>query len=204
MDLYDHQRHLVMAGNVARRNRNEYEWSAGSGWSDVHVVILDNYCEYMVPSLLASHIYLSVDTPVIITSEETQNGATVHILISRVGNLHIMQSDHYTNLPLKPLPLDCMGLGKFTEPPETRKDEGGNSMRIFGNSPTKNAYPFTVFHKFDVQRRYTFYARSELSRSKWYETFVDTLGVRKAQQDANKASAFIPAADNDPYRTRRN
>lgn len=161
-----------MAGSVARRNRNEYEWSGGGGWSDVHVVILDNYF--------------------IITSKEIQNGATLHILISRVGNPYIMQSDHYTNLPLKPLPLDCMGLGKFTEPPETRKEEGGSSMRIFGNSPTKNAYPFTVFHKFDVQRRYSFYARSEISRSKWYETFVDTLGVRKAQQDANKW--FVPTA----------
>src|SRR5258707_903084 len=85
------------------------------------------------------------------------------------------------------LPLDCLGLGKFTDPPETRKEEGG-SLRIFGSSPTKSVYPFTVFHKFDVQRRYTFCAPSELSRCQWYETFVDTLGVRKAQQDANKAS----------------
>jgi len=68
-------------------------------------------------------------------------------------------------------------------------------LATFGSSPTKSAYPFTVFHKFDMQRRYTFYAPSEISRSRWYETFIDALGVRKAQQDANKWFAPITIDD---------
>ncbi len=81
MDLYDSQRHLVKAGSVARQNKNE--WGGGSGWSNVYIVILDNYCEWSTTSAPV-RVYLSVDT-VLITSEETQNGVTLCILISRVG-----------------------------------------------------------------------------------------------------------------------
>ncbi|KAF8339639.1 uncharacterized protein EI90DRAFT_3117436 [Cantharellus anzutake] len=148
-----------LAGKVARRSRGEYELGGGSGWSDVHIALLDNYF--------------------VITSEEARNGVVAHILVSR------------------PLPLDCMGLGKFADPPESRKEEGGgSSLRIFSSSPSKAVYPFTVFHKCDVQRRYTFYTHSETSRIQWYETIFNALGVRKAHQDGNKWFAPTTIDDN--------
>ena len=85
--------------------------------------------------------------------------------------------------------MDCLGLGSFTDAPESRREEReGGSLRIINalTMPSHPVFPFTVFHKLDFQRRYTFYAESEASRKRWYDTLVDAMGVRRAQQDVNK------------------
>ena len=94
----------------------------------------------------------------------------------------------FTHRRFKPVPLECLGLGSFKDPAENRREESESGSRLLHalTRPTKPTYPFTVFHKLDIKRRYTFYAQTEASRSKWYDTLVDAIGVRKAQLDANR------------------
>ncbi|KAF9507500.1 hypothetical protein BS47DRAFT_1366615 [Hydnum rufescens UP504] len=118
-----------------------------------------------------------LDNYLLITSSEVRLERTFRVLVSR------------------PIPLECLGLGSFKDAPENRREESEGGSRFLDAliKPTKPVHPFTIFHKLDFRRRYTFYAHSEASRLKWYDTLVDAIGVRKAYLDANRLA--------EPYET---
>lgn len=85
------------------------------------------------------------------------------------------------------MPLSFLRLGSFTAPPETRKertDEGGGLLDSF-RSQNVPIYPFTIFHAGNKATRYTLYVNSDAQRKKWYNAFVNAIGVHKVRQEAN-------------------
>lgn len=103
----------------------------------------------------------------------------------------------------RPIPLDFLRVDSFNLPTEQRKvddaDENG------GVAPRKSllglgglgrlwkdgvpVYPFTIHHaSLHSKRRYTFYASSDSNRKKWKDAFDEAIGLRKAQQEANRVS----------------
>ncbi|KAF8312518.1 hypothetical protein DL93DRAFT_2229023 [Clavulina sp. PMI_390] len=111
-----------------------------------------------------------LDNFVLITSPEVRQGRTYNVLISR------------------PIPLECLGLGSFKDAPVSRKEENGSGRlsSFITSRPSHQVFPFTVFNRLDVKRRYTFYVDRENLRTKWYEAFVDAMAVRNIQLDVNK------------------
>ncbi|KDQ19256.1 hypothetical protein BOTBODRAFT_51700 [Botryobasidium botryosum FD-172 SS1] len=172
MDLYSNKRTLIKLGTLARRMRNEVDWS---GWVDLTVGLLDNY--------------------LIMTRPGKQNGAKVLIVLSR------------------PIPIGYLRIGPFELPAESRKESdrsdldsissegGGGSILDSLRAPTRPVYPFMIYHAKSTDRRYTFYADSEEIRKKWKQAFVETIGIWRAEQEANKVFALEKLTDGF-FRTR--
>lgn len=92
------------------------------------------------------------------------------------------------------MPLAFLRLGSFTAPPETRKEKTGEGSGLLDSFRTQDVpiYPFTIFHAGNkATRRYTLYVNSDAQRKKWYNAFVDAIGVHKARQDANMVWRFV-------------
>jgi RHO1 GDP-GTP exchange protein 1/2 len=124
------------------------------------------------------------------TKEEARpNSVTKRNVVSRVSTFLIWRSGYLT--ALQPIPLPCLRLGAFDSPPEARKMRADDG-RILESLRSYNVqlYPFTVYHGAEKARRYTLYANSESSRSKWYEKLVDAIGVSKARGEANMVRFF--------------
>lgn len=97
---------------------------------------------------------------------------------------------------VQPIPLECLGVGSFKDEPASRRDESG-SGRLLSSiiKPSRPAYPFTVFHRLDVKRRYTFYTEHESIRTKWQEAIIDAMAVRQTERDVNKW--YVPEVIDD-------
>lgn len=183
MDLYDPQRHLVYSGTAARKH--------GFEWRDLMLSLLDNFgmsyrrFKIRLPNKTTS-------TSVIITCPEVRGGRTYNVLISRVS-ITAMHPDRKgadisPRSPLdKPIPVECLGLGNFKDEPSSRREENGSSRLLSSiTKPSRPIYPFTIFHRLDVKRRYTFYVEKETLRTKWHEAFIDAMAVRQTERDVNK------------------
>ncbi|KAG9039251.1 hypothetical protein FRB95_011836 [Tulasnella sp. JGI-2019a] len=103
----------------------------------------------------------------------------------------------------RPIPLEFLRLGSFKLPTETRKvttPDGEPRSRIstfFTNKDSTPAYPFVVSHAaLQGKRRYTLCANSDSVRRKWYDSLRDAIGLRDAQQQANRLFAVETLADN--------
>jgi hypothetical protein len=86
----------------------------------------------------------------------------------------------------KPIPVECLGLGNFDGTPENKRFDDGNGFMGALTKSTRPMYPFAIFHRLDVKRRYTFYVERESVREKWREVFVDALAIRRVDRDVNK------------------
>uniref|UniRef100_A0A8H7Y279 Rho1 guanine nucleotide exchange factor 1 n=1 Tax=Psilocybe cubensis TaxID=181762 RepID=A0A8H7Y279_PSICU len=121
-----------------------------------------------------------LDNYFLLTREEKRaNGTVRRLLMSR------------------PLPLSFLRLGAFNTPPEPRREkaEDGGLLDRYRNVPM---YPFTIYHAASRStRRYTLYTASDALRKKWYNSFVDTIGVHKVRQEANMW--FNPQTLTDGY-----
>lgn len=109
--------------------------------------------------------------------------------MSRVCSLRdwVARTFFYADIFLQPLPLSFLRLGSFNSPPEPRREkaeDGGLLDRYRTQSVLM--YPFTIYHAASRStRRYTLYTTSDALRKKWYNSFVDTIGVHQVRQEAN-------------------
>ncbi|KAG8890813.1 hypothetical protein FRB98_004858 [Tulasnella sp. 332] len=137
-------------------------------WTDLEVSLLDNY--------------------LLMTRRHDHSGLVQFVVVSR------------------PIPLEFLQLGSFRLPAESRKvptsPDGETRSRLtslFGNN-TKDqaaAFPFAISHKaLDGRRSYTLYANSDSVRRKWMDSLNDAIGLREAQQQANRLFAVETLADN--------
>ncbi|EJU00455.1 hypothetical protein DACRYDRAFT_117410 [Dacryopinax primogenitus] len=110
------------------------------------------------------HVAL-LDNYMLLTQQEPHLGK--HVVVSR------------------PLPLQYLRLGSFTDPPESRLFNW-HAPDSFSTSRDQ-IWPFTVYHVADrAQRRYTLYAETEEKRQQWHDALVDALGVMSVQQESNR------------------
>ncbi|KAF8968138.1 hypothetical protein BDZ97DRAFT_1916355 [Flammula alnicola] len=168
MDLYDDSRSLAHSGPVMRRARSETGFS--EKWSELVAALLDNYCEYDFVFHVILELTVQCLATVILTREEKRpNGSIRRVLMSR------------------PMPLSFLRLGSFNAPAESRREKSEDGCLLESwRSQSVPVYPFTIYHASRKSARgYTLYVASEAQRKKWYNAFVDTIGVHKARQDAN-------------------
>ncbi|KAF9471223.1 hypothetical protein BDN70DRAFT_820276 [Pholiota conissans] len=134
-----------------------------------------------------------IDNYFILTREEKRpNGVIRRLLMSR------------------PMPLSFLRLGAFNDSPETRREKAADDGGILDGWRTQSVpiYPFTIYHAGNKStRRYTLYVTSETQRKKWYNAFVDAIGVHKVRQDANMwfnpqniTDGFFRSPPRDPSR----
>lgn len=91
------------------------------------------------------------------------------------------------------MPLSFLRLGSFDAPPEMRREkaEEGTFLEAL-RSQSVPVYPFTIYHAANRStRRYTLYAASDALRKKWYNQFVDAMGVHKVRQESNMVCIFV-------------
>ncbi|KAF8910664.1 hypothetical protein CPB84DRAFT_1842646 [Gymnopilus junonius] len=87
----------------------------------------------------------------------------------------------------RPMPLSFLRLGSFNAPPEMRREktEDGSFLDSL-RSQSVPVYPFTIYHAANkTTRRYTLYVASDALRKKWYNQFVDAMGVHNVRQESN-------------------
>lgn len=107
--------------------------------------------------------------------------------VELVANLSSFTLRLTDNEHIQPIPLECLGLGSFKDEPASRRDDSGSGRLLTSMmKPSRPAYPFTVFHRLDVKRRYTFYSERETLRTKWHDILVDAMAVRQTERDVNK------------------
>ncbi|KAG9088881.1 hypothetical protein FRC06_001802 [Ceratobasidium sp. 370] len=97
------------------------------------------------------------------------------------------------NVVSRPIPMDYLRLAKpLNGPPETRRAEGCIIRdKLLGDSIPM--WPFTLYHVADpVQRRYTFYASSDMRRTQWIEAFQEAKTIREVHQNENKYFGINP------------
>lgn len=191
MDLYDESRTLVYLGPVMRRRRTDTGFS--EKWLELTAALLDNYCRFIFyPDMpISTQAYPSYTHSRRKTLERYRQAFT------HVSGVFILQSCHshflIQILHLKPLPLSFLRLGAFNTSPELRRekaDDGGLLDRY--RTQSVPMYPFTIYHASSRStRRYTLYTASEVLRKKWYNSFVDAIGVHKVRQEANMVRLFV-------------
>ncbi|CAA7267017.1 unnamed protein product [Cyclocybe aegerita] len=116
----------------------------------------------LVAALLDNYLLL-------MREEKRPNGSIKRLLMSR------------------PMPLSFLRLGSFDSPPDTRKEKSEEG-RLLDSFRYQNVpiYPFTIYHAASRStRRYTLYVTSETLRKKWYNAFVDAIGVHRVRQESN-------------------
>ncbi|KAG8683640.1 hypothetical protein FRC08_014161 [Ceratobasidium sp. 394] len=97
------------------------------------------------------------------------------------------------NVVSRPIPMDYLRIAKpLNGPPETRRPEGCIIRdKLLGD--TIPMWPFTLYHVADpVERRYTFYASSEIRRTQWIEALQEARTIREVHQNENKYFAINP------------
>ncbi|KZT00783.1 uncharacterized protein LAESUDRAFT_687612 [Laetiporus sulphureus 93-53] len=99
----------------------------------------------------------------------------------------------------RPIPLEYLRLGSFTDSPEIRKEkaEEGGLFESFRRTH-RPVYPMTIYHAAaKSQRRYTLYADDERTRNKWHTVLMEELAKRKYFMDNNKW--FAPQVIDEHY-----
>ncbi|KAG8792825.1 hypothetical protein FRC12_004768 [Ceratobasidium sp. 428] len=95
------------------------------------------------------------------------------------------------NVVSRPIPMDYLRISKpLAAPSETRRPEGCIIRdKLLGDSV--QMWPFSLYHVADpVQRRYTFYAPSEMRRTQWLDAFQEAKTIRDVHQNENKYFAI--------------
>ncbi|KAG8904661.1 hypothetical protein FRB99_001381 [Tulasnella sp. 403] len=119
-----------------------------------------------------------LDNYLVMTRSEERAGINRHIMVSR------------------PVPLEFLRLDSFTLPQEQRRKDGENKPLLRFWSDSEPVYPFMIHHAVvQSKRRYTLFAQSEAERRQWHEAFKQALGLRRAQQEANKLFVLEPISD---------
>lgn len=78
MDLLDQNRSLIHSGKLLRQPDSGLEWN---GWSELHVLLFDNYCK---TSSLWDPTTLNSLSPVVMTKPREKDGLTKYHVNRRV------------------------------------------------------------------------------------------------------------------------
>ncbi|KAG7094229.1 hypothetical protein E1B28_007835 [Marasmius oreades] len=162
MDLLDENRSLIHSGKLLRQPESGLEWS---GWSELYVLLFDNY--------------------LVLTKPKERDGVTKY---------HVNR---------RPIPLDLLSLGSFTDSPIPRRSGLISGLRgterhaespnvVPASSPdgtgdSRSVYPCTLHHAGRlVGGPYVLYAESAQARTEWKSKLEEALGLRQVVQEANK------------------
>ncbi|KAJ7460820.1 signal transducer [Mycena latifolia] len=164
MDLLDANRSLIHTGKVLRQPDNTIPSLEWSGWSELFVVLFDNY--------------------IVMTKPKERDGVTKYQVNRR------------------PIPLDLLTLGNFTDPPTQRGAGLLRNLRGAGERHDPNAsvaatpdsagdsrlvYPWTIHHNGRLGGPpHVLFSESQQARMEWKQKLEEALGIRKVVQESNR------------------
>jgi hypothetical protein len=200
MDLLAENRSLIHTGKLLRQPDTGFEWS---GWSELFVLLFDNYCKSFELEGYSGMVTLSSDCDVIsvvLTKPKEKDGITKYHVNRRVCLIALASA--LTDPCHKPIPLDLLTLANFTDPPTQRGTGllrsfgGGNRNDAQANTPgavspetandSRVVHPCTILHTGRLGGLYTVYAESSQARSEWKDKLQEATGLRKVVQESNK------------------
>ncbi|KAJ3809165.1 CNH domain-containing protein [Lentinula aff. lateritia] len=170
MDLLDKNRSLIHTGRLLRQPDGGLEWS---GWSELFVLLFDNYLvmtkarakdditKYFVNR---RPIPLDLLTLVNFTDPPTQRGAGL------LRNLR--GGERHNTTDTSPSPLTA----------SSSTGASGDTSR----TDSRSVYPCTIHHNGRMGGNYILYAESASARSEWKEKLEEAVGLRKVVQESNK------------------
>ncbi|KAJ7089842.1 Dbl-like domain-containing protein [Mycena belliarum] len=164
MDLLDENRSLIHTGKVLRQPDNTIPSLEWSGWSELFVVLFDNY---------------------IVMTKPKERDSVTRYQVNR-----------------RPIPLDLLTLGSFTDPPTQRGAGLLRNLRGAGERHDTNVsvmttpesagdsrlvYPWTINHNGRLGGPpHVLFSESQQARAEWKQKLEEALGIRKVVQESNR------------------
>ncbi|KAJ6561073.1 signal transducer [Mycena vulgaris] len=161
MDLLDENRSLIYAGKVIRQPDNTIPSLEWSGWSELFVVLFDNY--------------------VVMTKPKERDGVTKYHVNRRPIPLDLLTLVNFTDPPTQ------RGAGLLRNLRGDRHDPNGTvaaTPESAGDS--RVVYPWTVHHNGRLGGAHILFSESAQARTEWKQKLEEALGIRKVVQESNR------------------
>ncbi|PCH44559.1 Dbl homology domain-containing protein [Wolfiporia cocos MD-104 SS10] len=161
MDLLNENRSLVHAGRLWRQPDTGFEWS---GWSELFVLLFDNY--------------------LVMTKPKEKEGITRYQVYRRPIPLDLLTLTNFTDPPTQ-RGAGILRLGRSERTPDPATTPGAiNTPDSAGDS--RAMYPCTIHHNGRLGGYYTVFAESLQARNEWKQKLDEAIGLRKVVQESNK------------------
>ncbi|KAF7289464.1 hypothetical protein HMN09_01340400 [Mycena chlorophos] len=158
MDLLDPNRSLIFAGKVLRQPDNTIPTLEWSGWSELHVVLFDNY--------------------LVMTKPKERDGITKYQVNRRPIPLDLLTLVNFNDAPTQRgagLLRNLRGGGDSAA--TATPDSAGDSRMM---------YPWTIHHNGRLGGAHILFSESPQARTEWKQKLDEALGIRKVVQESNK------------------
>ncbi|KAI0050993.1 Dbl-like domain-containing protein [Auriscalpium vulgare] len=158
MDLLAENRSLIHTGKLLRQPDTGFEWS---GWSELFVLLFDNY--------------------LVMTKPKEKDGVVKYHVNRRPVPLELLTLANFTD----PGTQRGTGILRGFRGGEGR-DPGAPTASPETASDSRVVYPCTMHHNGRLGGLYTVYAETPQARAEWKEKLEEALGLRKVVQESNK------------------
>ncbi|KAF5362320.1 hypothetical protein D9756_002193 [Leucocoprinus leucothites] len=161
MDLLDPKRQLVHSGKLLRQPDGGLEWS---GWSELFVLLFDNY--------------------LVMTKPKEKDGVIKYSVYKRPIPLDLLTLVNFTEPPTQRGAGLLRGLrgGEKSDKNETLNSSASPDTA----TDSRFVYPMTLHHNGRAGGPYMMYAETSQSRSEWQGKLAHALAMHKAVQESNK------------------
>lgn len=160
MDLLNENRSLIHSGRLLRQPDSGFEWS---GWTELYVLLFDNY--------------------LVMTKPKEKDGVTKYQVYRRPIPLDLLTLANFTDPPT----TRNSGILR----PRLRGDKHDANSPNPATSPetaadSRAVYPCTIHHNGRLGGLWTLYAESAQARNEWKQKLDEAIGLRKVVQESNK------------------
>ncbi|KAJ7623683.1 signal transducer [Roridomyces roridus] len=162
MDLLNENRALIYAGKVLRQPDNTIPTLEWNGWSELFVVLFDNY--------------------LVMTKPKERDGVTKYQVNRRPIPLDLLTLVNFTDPPTQ------RGTGLLRNLRGERGERGEGSAITTPESAidSRAVYPWTIHHNGRLGGPHILFSESAQARSEWKQKLDEALGIRKVVQESNR------------------
>ncbi|KAJ7614669.1 signal transducer [Mycena polygramma] len=165
MDLLDPNRSLIFAGKVLRQPDNTIPSLEWSGWSELFVVLFDNY--------------------LVMTKPKERDGVTKYQVNRRPIPLDLLTLVNFTDPPTQ------RGAGLLRNLRGERGDRHDPNGTVASATPdsasdSRVVYPWTIHHNGRLGGPHILFSDTPQARSEWKQKLEEAIGIRKVVQESNK------------------
>ncbi|KAF7317781.1 hypothetical protein MKEN_00865900 [Mycena kentingensis (nom. inval.)] len=161
MDLLDPNRSLIFTGKVVRQPDNTIPTLEWSGWSELYLVLFDNYF--------------------VMTKPKERDGITKYQVNRRPIPLDLLTLVNFTDPPTQRgagLLRNLRGGDRHDSPAAVATPESASDSRV--------VYPWTIHHNGRLGGAYILFSDSAQARTEWKQKLEEALGIRKVVQESNR------------------
>ncbi|KAI0058941.1 Dbl-like domain-containing protein [Artomyces pyxidatus] len=165
MDLLAENRSLIHTGKLLRQPDTGFEWS---GWSELFVLLFDNY--------------------LVMTKPKEKDGVIKYQVNRRPIPLELLTLANFTDPPTQRGTGILRGFGGGQRDRHGTDASGPLPPAATPETATDSrvVYPCTIHHNGRLGGLYTVYAETGPARAEWKEKLEEAMGLRKVVQESNK------------------